>query len=124
MILSPTFWLLLFIVPLTCWYVDSNANSLREELNPSLTDIARALDRGERIDVKQYSTLLSTTETSAAILSDAIERADAHSSSVQVANAGNINRTNFDHSASDQRFTTRSLVGALRRVIFPRANSD
>jgi magnesium-transporting ATPase (P-type) len=116
---SSPFWLLAFLVPLICWYVDATLKALRVEMNPSLTDIGQALDRGEKVNLEKYSALVANNETTESALQMAVEEANGDSS-VQVSSAGSGNSTNFDHSASERsNMSSRGLLGTLRRVIFP-----
>jgi magnesium-transporting ATPase (P-type) len=82
------FWVLIFIIPVVCWYVDSVITSIRIALYPTLTDVGRALDRGEKVNLNNFMTSgpVHSNVTTSALLT-AVEDADG-TASVDVHYAG------------------------------------
>ena len=122
---SSIFWLIIFFVPIVCWYADTLITMLRVEVAPNFGDVACDIDNGANVERSMSPD--KTDEPSIHDVQEAISNADDDSSlDVTVTGrGGSISSTNFDHTAamdesSPNRLHGRSeIFGNLSALIFP-----
>ena len=117
---SSVFWMLIFFVPVVCWYGDSVITTVQVEVAPSFSDMARDIDSGAKLETGEAE------EPSLNDVQTALSNADDDSSLDVTATGrgGSISSANFDHTAASEEGSVGTgqrpgVLGNLSALIFP-----